>query len=166
LLLSSGDVNGYRNFFSQNYLSGSEGTTISLFSTPSTDVQEASAEIPIYKVSADKHWGMVVLAPKVDRVKVVNFLTNHALNTMRMRATVLVETLPGGEEVLLIQTFDTFEAVSKFFISLENNYFWNTQLGARDWQKTAISPANFDILKTDGSVVKYLEFFDNNYLTK
>lgn len=166
LLLSSGDVNGYRNFFSQNYLSGSGGTIISLFSASSTEEKEANAEIPIYKVSADKHWGMVVLAPKIDRVKIVNFLTNHALNTMRMRATVLVETLPSGEEVLLIQTFDTVEAVFKFFKSLDNNYFWNTQLGARDWQKTAITPANFDIMKTDGSVVKYLEFFDNNYLTK
>lgn len=161
-IISSGNISGYRDFFSDKYLSGSRGTSINTAISAET-LQPAEPEKPNYEKTEGAHWGLVVLSPRADRNRVSTFLTNHALNNLRLRVTIKVETLPKGEVVLLIESFENAEQVNRFFSSLENNYFWNTQLGARDWVKTAISPANFEILIRDGVIGDYLEFYKEYY---
>lgn len=165
LLISSGDIGGYRSFFSEKYLSGSSGTKIT---PPITAVQTSpeTVSLPTYTASQNIHWGMVVLSPRADRNRVSTFLTNHALNNLKLRVTVKVETLSKGDVVVLIEAFENPQGVTNFFASLESNYFWNTQLGARDWPKTAISPANFLIMKNEGSVDQFMEFYKEYYLKK
>jgi outer membrane protein assembly factor BamD (BamD/ComL family) len=165
LLVSSGDVNAFRNFFSLNYLSGSTGTTINP-SSVSSPQQAPLQEVSPFKASADAHMGMVILTSNVDRNQMTTFLTNHALNNLRKRITLKFETLAKGETVLLIETFENPDASDRFFKSLETIYFWNTQLGARNWQKMAISSSNFEVVKTEGSTQNYVTFYSDNYLKK
>lgn len=164
-LISSGDIIGFRDFFSEKYLSGSSGTKINPEITHPQPIPEEKIT-PSFTTSDGLHWGIVLLTGKFDRNRVSTFLTNHALNNLRMLVSVKIETLSSGEELLLIEAFEKPEGVTGFFTSLENNYFWNNQLGANKWTKIAISPTNFEIIKNEGSVVNYLEFYKENYLKK
>ncbi len=165
-LVSSGDISGYRKFFSENYLSGSEGTMINPgLSKPENNTQTTPGK-PAFTVSNGVHLAMVVASARADRTRVSSFLTNHALNNFRLRVSVKTEPLKSGDLIVIIESFENLDMVLKFFTSLENNYFWNTQLGARDWKKTAISPNNMVIVKESGTVNEYVKFFDENYLKK
>ena len=175
-LVSSGDLTGFRQFFTEKYLSGSTGTRIipgsvpepssqgpSSLEDPSQKEPEAEAEPLSYQREEGLHWGMVLLTGRVDKNRVTTFLENHALNNLRMKVTVRAEVLSSGEEVLLVEAFKDDEAIRRFFESLAGNYFWNNQLGARNWSIVSITPANYEVLKQEGSSTGYLGFYKENY---
>jgi hypothetical protein len=124
---------------------------------------EVEAEPLTYQRTEGLHWGLVLLSGRVDQNRVATFLANHALNNLRLKVTVRAEELTSGETVLLVEAFENDDAVARFFESLAGNYFWNNQLGARNWTILSITPDNFEVLKQEGEMERYMGFYKENY---
>ena len=154
--ISSGDITGFKNFFTAKYLqtTGTDGVTIRVYDDAS---YYSSDDEQTFTIGEGKHWGLVVTQGRIDATRLINFLVIQASNKGKQIA-VRTQSLITGENVLILDSFDSAEGVDEFFNSIANNYFWSTQMRARDWVKTAITPDNFAILEGGKSVDDYIQF--------
>jgi tetratricopeptide (TPR) repeat protein len=160
-LISSGNLTGYRTFFSDNYLSGGGGITINL-----AFVQEEapSVEQTTFTTRDGAHWAMVVVPPRTDVNRVSGFLSSHALNNFQMRILTRRVNLKGGETVILVESFNSREEANTFVTSLKDVAFWNNQLRATNWIQTIISPENFAVVEQQGKTLDYNNFISDQEL--
>jgi len=154
---SSGDANGFRNFFIRYYLKGSTGVLINIDET----VKMQSDDNDTFKMREGRHWGIIVPSGRIDENRIKNFLENQAENTVKENISVRFETLLTGENVIILESFESLEKINTFFNSLKGIYFWDTQMKAKNWMKVPIAPDNFRLLKEGKSMKDYLEFYNN-----
>ena len=153
---SSGDVTGFKNFFIRYYLKGSTGVLISIDETSKLQIDDKDE----FKQFDGRHWGLIVTNGRFDESRVRNFLVNQAVNSIMENINVRMESLLTGENVIILESFESVEKVNAFFDSLKGNNFWETQIKAKNWTKVPIAPDNFRILKEGKSVKDYLEFLE------
>ena len=160
-LVSSGDVAGFRNFFSRSYLSGGSGVVIRI--DEAAKLKADSTEDDIFMVYTGEHFGVIIPKGKIDETRVVTFLTNHAATKMNISISVSIETLLTGEKVFILDAFESPEITNRFFDSLKKNNTWESQLKAKDWKKIPVAPENYKLMKEGKSLDDYIEFYNENY---
>ncbi len=157
-LAGTGDFNAYRQFFSQNYLNGGGGIIINMTYENLAPAQEAAPIQAAFSTEDGTHWGMVVVPAGTNAGRVSGFLTSHALNNFRLRATVRSVNFSNGSTVLIVESFNSRADAEDFISSLKDVPFWNNQLRAGAWYQTFVSPQNFKLIEEEGQIEKYADF--------
>ena len=160
-LVSSGDLTGFKNFFSRSYLSGGTGVVIRI--DEAEKLKAESIELGNFTVQTNDHWGLILPKGRYDEKRVITFLTNQAATMMNINISVRIETLLTGEKVLILDYFENADETLTFFETLKKNNTWESQLKAKDWKRVPISPDNFKLMQQGKSLDDYFEFYNENY---
>ena len=154
--VSSGDITGFKSFFTSKYLqgAGADGVTIRVYDDESYYSVE---DEQTFTAGEGKHFGLIVTQGRIDETRLINFLVIQASNRGK-EISVRSQSLKTGENVLILDSFASAEEVKEFFGLLTNNAFWNNQMRARDWVRTAITPDNFAIIEGGKTVDDYIQF--------
>jgi hypothetical protein len=154
----------YKEFFLENYLpeSSPSAIVISQSELPETgymEVREPESQ-SVFSPNQGEVWGLLVLRGEggdVDEAR--SFLPGVTRSSLRYRIRVEEENLPGGQNVLLLKTFDERADYDELASSLEDNSYYQSRVAGEEWIMCPVTEENFQkLMNEEGSLSDYLEF--------
>ncbi|MFW5890327.1 MAG: tetratricopeptide repeat protein, partial [Marinilabiliaceae bacterium] len=128
-LESSGDLDSYIEFFLENYL---PGNTLSAIVVSENEIPENNylemrepEKVSVFSANEGEVWGMIIVSGEDgDTGEARSFLPGITRSVLRERVSVSEETLPDGEEALLLKEFEKLADFEELASALEENSFW------------------------------------------
>ncbi|MGM0375397.1 MAG: tetratricopeptide repeat protein [Bacteroidota bacterium] len=163
-LEASNDLDAYIEFFLENYLPGNNSSAIVISESeiPENNYLETREpeKVSMFSPNQGEVWGMIIVSgDDGDMDEARSFLPGMTRSVLRERISISAETLPEGEDVLLLKEFEKPADFDELSSALDENSFWQSRVVGEDWVICPVSPENFQLLKDEeGSLEEYLDF--------
>lgn len=164
-----GDSRNYRQTLErivEKYPNSNQKTTAEekLKALEETEKRIAHRQKQIYNYSTGKHFLAVAFRPTETDVSQLRFdiLSFNLDHYEQQEMEVEIEELVASRKVLLVKTLQDLSMAQAYYSKLQNNKA-DYLKASSDYEAFLISTANYNTLKKDKNLSRYLEFFKKNY---